>query len=93
MSVAGDVLVPQRQPGVPAHDVARGVEPDTLAEPEPRSRRQSRACVPRSMRTLRPPLIARAGRLVRIGAREVPGPRHDAPREQRYATILRCVAA
>src|SRR5262249_14573130 len=49
----------------------RNFQLDTLATPKPRSRKRTYAYLLRSMRTLRFLLIARAGRLTRIGGRHV----------------------
>jgi hypothetical protein len=54
-----------------AHNLLRRLQLHTLATPKPRSRKRSHASVLRSMRTLRLLLIARAGRLARIGGRQV----------------------
>jgi hypothetical protein len=65
-----------QQLSILAHNVARNFQLDTLAEPKPRSRKRTYADLFRSMRTLRFLLIARAGRLTRIGGRR----RSDWPR-------------
>src|SRR3546814_13742641 len=49
----------------------RSFQLETLAEPKPRSRKRTYAYLFRSMRTLRFLLIARAGRLTRLGGRNV----------------------
>ena len=49
----------------------RSFQLHTLATPKPRSRKRTYAYALRSMRTLRFLLIARAGRLARIGGRQV----------------------
>jgi hypothetical protein len=49
----------------------RSFQLQTLAAPKPRSRKRTYAYALRSMRTLRFPLIARAGRLARIAGRQV----------------------
>jgi len=54
-----------------AYNLARNFQLDTLATPKPRSRKRTYAYLLRSMRTLRFLLIARAGRLTRIGGRHV----------------------
>jgi hypothetical protein len=54
-----------------AHNVARNFQLETLATPKPRSRKRTYAYLLRSMRTLRFLMIARAGRVTRIGGRNV----------------------
>jgi hypothetical protein len=58
-----------QQLSVLGYNLARNFQLDTLAEPKPRSRKRTYAYLLRSMRTLRFLLIARAGRLTRIGGR------------------------
>ena len=60
-----------QQLSILAHNVARSFQLNTLAEPKPRSRKRTYACLLRSMRALRFLLIARAGRLTRIDGRNV----------------------
>ena len=60
-----------QQLSVLAHNLMRGFQLQTLATPKPRSRKRTYAYTLRSMRTLRFLLIARAGRLARIGGRQV----------------------
>lgn len=60
-----------QQVSVLAHNLLRGFQLQTLATPKPRSRKRTYAYALRSMRTLRFLLIARAGRLARIGGRHV----------------------
>src|SRR5215468_2946940 len=60
-----------QQLSVLAYNLARNFQLDTLATPKPRSRKRTYAYLLRSMRTLRFLLIARAGRLTRIGGRHV----------------------
>jgi hypothetical protein len=60
-----------QQLSVLAHNLLRGFQLATLATPKPRSRKRTYAYALRSMRTLRFLLIARAGRLARIGGRQV----------------------
>ena len=60
-----------QQLSVLAYNLARNFQLDTLATPKPRSRKRTYAYLLRSMRTLRFLLIARAGRLTRIGGRNV----------------------
>ena len=51
--------------------MARSFQLDTIATPRRRSRKRTYVYVVRSMRTLRFLLIARAGRVTRIGGRQV----------------------
>ncbi len=60
-----------QQLSVLAHNLMRSFQLHTLAAPKPRSRKRTYAYTLRSMRTLRFLLIARAGRLARIGGRQV----------------------
>ena len=60
-----------QQVSVLAHNLLRSFQLQTLATPKPRSRKRTYAYTLRSMRTLRFLLIARAGRLARIGGRQV----------------------
>jgi hypothetical protein len=60
-----------QQLSVLAHNLLRGFQLQTLATPKRRSRKRTYAYTLRSMRTLRFLLIARAGRLARIGGRQV----------------------
>lgn len=60
-----------QQLSVLAHNLMRSFQLQTLATPKPRSRKRTYAYALRSMRTLRFLLIARAGRLARIGGRQV----------------------
>jgi hypothetical protein len=52
-----------------AHNVIGSFQLDTGAEPKPRSWKRTYAFLFRSMRTLRFLVIARAGRVARIGGR------------------------
>jgi len=54
-----------------AHNLVRSLQVQTLALPKPRSRKRTTAYTLRSLRTLRFWLTARAGRLARIGGRQV----------------------
>jgi len=54
-----------------AHNLIRSFQLDTLAEAKARSRKRTYAYVFRRMRTLRFLLITRAGRLTRLGGRNV----------------------
>jgi hypothetical protein len=60
-----------QQLSVLAYNLARNFQLDTLAEPKRRSRKRTYAYLLRSMRTLRFLVIARAGRVTRIGGRHV----------------------
>lgn len=60
-----------QQVSVLAHNLLRGFQLQTLATLKPRSRKRTYTYALRSMRTLRFLLIARAGRLARIGGRQV----------------------
>jgi len=60
-----------QQLSVLAYNVARSFQLATIAEPRRRSRKRTYAYVLRSMRTLRFLLITRAGRVTRIGGRNV----------------------
>lgn len=60
-----------QQLSVLAHNLMRSFQLHTLATPKRRSRKRTYAYTLRSMRTLRFLLIARAGRLARLGGRQV----------------------
>ena len=60
-----------QQLSVLAYNLARSVQLDTGVVPRRRSRKRTYTYVLRSMRTLRFTLVARAGRLARIGGRRV----------------------
>ena len=76
-----------QQLSILAHNVARSFQLDTLATPKPRSRKRTYAYLLRSMRTLRFLLITRAGRLTRIGGRNVLRLTQNPAIEQLYAKI------
>src|SRR5712692_453428 len=82
-----------QQLSVLAHNLARSFQFDTLATPKPRSRKRTYAYLIRSMRTLRFLLIARAGRLTRIGGRRVLRLSHNPAAETLYASIDHRLAA
>lgn len=56
-----------QQLSVLAHNVIRSFQLDTLPAPTPRSRKRTYSSLLRSMRTLRFLVIARVGRVARIG--------------------------
>jgi DDE family transposase len=60
-----------QQLSVLAYNIARSFQLDTIAEPRCRSRKRTYSYVLRSIRTLRFLVITRAGRLTRIGGRNV----------------------
>jgi hypothetical protein len=76
-----------------AHNLARSFQLDTLATPKPRSRKRTYAYLIRSMRTLHFLLIARAGRLTRIGGRHVLSLSHNLATESLYASVTQRLAA
>ena len=82
-----------QQPSVLAHNPARSFQLDTLATLKPRSRKRTYAYLIRSMRTLRFLLIARAGRLPRIGGRHVLRLSHNSATEAPYASVSQRSAA
>ena len=83
----------RQQLSVLAHNLARSFQLDTLATAKPRSRKRTYAYLIRSMRTLRFLLIARAGRLTRIGGRHVLRLSHNPATEALYASIDHRLAA
>src|SRR5262250_1573979 len=76
-----------QQLSVLAHNLIRSFQLDTLATPKRRSRKRTYMYLIRSMRTLRFLLIARAGRLARIGGRHVLRLAHNPATETLYAQI------
>src|SRR5438132_7521244 len=82
-----------QQLSILAHNLARNFQLDTLAEPKPRSRKRTYAYLLRSMRTLRFLLIARAGRLTRIGGRNVLRLAQNPATQALYARIHHALAA
>jgi hypothetical protein len=82
-----------QQLSVLGHNLIRSFQLDTLAEPKPRSRKRTSTYLIRSMRTLRFLLIARAGRLTRIGGRHVLRLSHNPATETLYASINERLAA
>ena len=82
-----------QQLSVLAHNLIRSFQLDTLAAPKPRSRKRTYAYLIRSMRTLRFLLVARAGRLTRIGGRHVLRLSHNPATEALYASVTQRLAA
>src|SRR6266852_3338963 len=79
--------------GVVAHNLIGSFPLDPFAEPKSRSRKRSYTYLMHSMhgmRTLRFLLIARAGRLTRIGDRHVLRLSHNPATEALYASIPAC---
>jgi hypothetical protein len=83
----------QQQLSVLAHNLIRSFQLDTLAAPKLRSRKRPYPYLIRSMRPLRFLLIARAGRLARIGGRHVLRLAHNPARETLYAAVNQRLAA
>ena len=82
-----------QQLSILAYNVARSFQLDTIATPRRRSRKRTYAYVARSMRTLRFLLITRAGRLTRIGGRNVLRLAQNPATEALYARIQHALAA
>ncbi len=82
-----------QQLSVLAHNLIRSFQLDTLAMPKPRSRKRTYAYLIRSMRTLRFLLVTRAGRLTRIGGRQVLRLAQNPATEALYARIQHALAA
>jgi hypothetical protein len=76
-----------QQLSVLAHNLIRSFHLDPLATPKPRSRKRTYTSLIRSMRTLRFLLVARAGRLTRIGGRHVLRLAHNPATEALYTQI------
>src|SRR5206468_1568327 len=76
-----------------AHNLLRSFQLDTLATPKPRSRKRTYAYVLRSMRTLRFLLVVRAGRLSRIGNRQVLRLPQNPATETLYERVVHALAA
>ena len=76
-----------------ADNLIRSVQLDTIATPNPRSRKCPYTDLIRSMRTLRFLLITRAGRLARIGDRHVLPLSHHPATEALYASLDHRLAA
>jgi Transposase DDE domain group 1 len=82
-----------QQLSVLAHNLIRSFQLDTLAEPKARSRKRTYAYLFRSMRTLRFLLITRAGRLTRIGGRNVLRLTKNPATERLYDTVAHRLVA
>ena len=82
-----------QQLSVLAHNVVRSFQLDTGAEPKRRSRKRTYAYVFRSMRTLRFLIIARAGRVTRIGGRTVLRLAQNPSVQQLYDRLQHALAA
>jgi len=82
-----------QQLSILAYNVARSFQLDTIATPRRRSRKRTYAYVVRSMRTLRFLLITRAGRLTRIGGRNVLRLAQNSATEALYARIQHALTA
>src|SRR2546425_933574 len=76
-----------------AINVARNFQLDPLATPKPRSRKGTYPYLWRSMRTLRFLLIARAGRVTRIGGRNVLRLSQNPATEQLFAKVSHALVA
>src|SRR4029079_17893163 len=82
-----------QQLSILAHNLIRSFQLDTIATPKPRSRKRTYTYLIRSMRTLRFLIVARAGRLPRIGGRHVLRLSHNPATEALYASIDHRLAA
>jgi hypothetical protein len=82
-----------QQLSVLAHNLIRSFQLDTGAEPKCRSRKRTYAFLFRSMRTLRFLVIARAGRVVRIGGRTRLRLAQNPGVQQLYERLDRALAA
>ena len=82
-----------QQLSILAHNLMRSFQLETLAEPKPRSWKRTYAYLFRSMRTLRFLLIARAGRLTRLGGRNVLRLTTNPATESLYEQIAHRLAA
>jgi hypothetical protein len=82
-----------QQLSVLAYNVARSFQLDTIAPPRRRSRKRTYAYVVRSMRTRPFLLIARAGRVTRIGGRQVLRLAKNPATEALYTRIQHALAA
>ncbi len=82
-----------QQLSILAHNLIRSFQLETLATPKARSRKRTYGYLFRSMRTLRFLLIARAGRLTRIGGRQVLRLTRNPATERLYDRIADRLAA
>ena len=82
-----------QQLSIMAHNLARTFQLDTGAVAKPRSRKRTYAYTLRSIRTLRFLFIARAGRLTRIGGRNVLRLSHNPATKQLYDKLDTALAA
>ena len=82
-----------QQLSILAHNLIRSFQLETLTEPKPRSRKCTYAYLFCSMRTLRFLLIARAGRLSRLGGRNVLRLTKNPATETLYGQIAHRLAA
>ncbi len=82
-----------QQLSILAHNLIKSFQLDTLAEPKPRSRKRTYSYLFRGMRTLRFLLVARAGRLTRIGGRQLLRLTHNPATESLYGQIGQRLAA
>jgi len=82
-----------QQLSILAHNVALSFQLATIAEPKRRSRKRTSTYLLRSMRTLRFLLITRAGRLTRIGGRNVLRLAQNPATETLYARVEHALAA
>jgi len=82
-----------QQLSILAYNLIRSFQLDTLATPKPRSRKRTYTYLIRSMRTLRFLLVARAGRVARIGGRHVLRLAHNPATEALYETVNHRLAA
>jgi hypothetical protein len=82
-----------QQLSVLAHNLARSFQLDTGAPPKRRSRKRTYAYLFRSMRTLRFQIIARAGRVARIGGRTRLRLTQNPAVQQLYARLQHALAA
>lgn len=82
-----------QQLSVLAHNLLRSFQLHTLATAKPRSRKRTYAYAFRNMRTLRFLLITRAGRLARIGGRQVLRMTQNPVTQELYERVAHALAA
>src|SRR5262245_5775094 len=82
-----------QQLSILAHNVARSFQLDTVPLAKPRSRKRTYAYLLRNLRTLRFLFIARAGRLTRIGGRNVLRLSHNPATKHLYDKLSAALAA